>query len=712
MSFASFVVAQGERAGTAERLAVAGASAGAPWCSTSTAHDAVVVVAREAANQATKFTYRQQFVQRVLSIALSTTSIVFCLAALYLFLAIDPRRLVFRHHLILFLICYDLLKAIILLIYPSRVLTDDTSYYSNKFCQVMGFFTATAIEGADFAILAFAVHTFMLIFKTQFTVRLDGHRVEGGLYLYRYYVYVLLVLIPLVLASLAYVKGVGYASFVCWCLLPLTPLWYRLVLLWLPRYLIVITIFTVYCMIYFHVIREFKTLGGVFKTMHTNTLPRERLRRLLDRPTFFSALRYAWRSLLDNFMPKFVLPGQDDLEMLKPENSERWLRKVGSISSDIDPAEEKRPQGAAAATGASGTWPRWRARSPPGEGSAAGGRANNLGEGNSSEDFNMMNPNLYGENLENFRKRQKIIQKQMKSIFIYPVAYIFLWLFPFVLYVTQIRYEQHNPPIYWLNCMGAFMQPLNGFVDSLVFFYREVPWEYTIFQNFKKEHSDRIGGLLISAASNVVGHDVGSIATSAKMTKQSISMSMAINLSELPRWRRWMHHMRMPFFALPSEDNVSRFQTQYVNDQIGHSLAATGGGSHDSKDAPTTLNNAHDFSNILSSDANDRDFRSALEQFSMNFSQKRTSMAESKRASQHSKRHDGELSADPHRVSKRASADPTIPAIAIDAKSPISEKSEGSDDRTVLGTPVGAASPAHNDEEMDFLLFLKNGPPS
>lgn len=323
-----------------------------------------------------------------------------------------------------------------------------------------------------------------------------------------------------------------------------------------------------------------------------------------------------------------------------------------------------------------------------------------------------MNPNLYGENLENFRKRQKIIQKQMKSIFIYPVAYIFLWLFPFVLYVTQIKYEQHNPPIYWLNCMGAFMQPLNGFVDSLVFFYREVPWEYTIFQNFKKEHSDRIGGLLISAASNIVGHDAGSIATSAKMTKQSISMSMAINLSEYPRWRQWMHHMRMPFFALPSEDNVSKFQTQYVNDQIGHSLAATGGGSHDSKDAPTTLNNAHDFSNILSTDANDRDFRSALEQFSMNFSQKRTSMAESKRVSQHSKRHDGELSADARRVSKRASADANIPAIAIDAKSPISETSEGSDDRTVLGTPVGPTSPAHNDEEMDFLLFLKNGPPS
>ena len=67
--------------------------------------------------------------------------------------AIDPKRIVFRHQLIFFLLFFDLLKACILLLYPTRILTHSSAYYNHNFCQVVGFFTATAIEGADIAIL-------------------------------------------------------------------------------------------------------------------------------------------------------------------------------------------------------------------------------------------------------------------------------------------------------------------------------------------------------------------------------------------------------------------------------------------------------------------------------------------------------------------------------------------------------------------------------
>lgn len=87
------------------------------------------------------------------------------------------------------------------------------------------------------------------------------------------------------------------------------------------------------------------------------------------------------------------------------------------------------------------------------------------------------NEEIQQANLESFRRRQKIIQKQMKSIFIYPFAYCFVWLFPFILQATQFNYELKHHPVYWLNVLGAFMQPFNGFVDALVFFYRERPWK-------------------------------------------------------------------------------------------------------------------------------------------------------------------------------------------------------------------------------------------
>ncbi|CAH2351254.1 hypothetical protein CLIB1423_03S02124 [[Candida] railenensis] len=660
---------------------------------------------RDVVNQASQFTYHQQFVQRVLAIASSTSSIVFCLIAIYLFLSIDPRRLVFRHHLICFLIFYDFVKAIILLIYPTRVLSYNTAYYSNNFCQVVGFFTATAIEGADFAILAFAVHTFLLLFHTQFSVKLENGRTEGGLYIYRSYVYVLSVLIPLVLASLAYVNGTGYNSYVCWCSLPQKPVWYRLVLSWLPRYLIIITIFTVYCMIYFHVIKEFKSLSGAFSTMHATKSNKERGD---DRPTFFSALMYSIRAFRNNYFPKIVLPNQ-------------YNKKNGDKSGSR------------------------RSSSTPDEGRT---------ETSSDEELNMSE--LHGKNLENFRKRQKIIEKQMKSIFIYPIAYIFLWLFPFILYVTQINYEEANHPIYWLNCMGAFFQPFNGFVDSLVFFYREIPWEYTIMKNFEKEH-----GAKIAAATHMATVlDSESMATSARLTKQSISMSMAVNINEYSLWRQYFHMLKLPLFELPTEENISKFQAKFL-DQLHR-------GSSSSKDnsefngvadgafepSPRSLNVAgygagssglaaesHDFSNILSGDTTEREFRSALEDFSLDFSQKRNSFAsnQSKRIS---------ISNKSSRSRQLSIVDPNMTRLGeilgpqnnnnnnhnhnntnnnansdIDTSLPYNNIIKGfrggSGGGSVSGTPKRSQSTSRagdlsssvaEENEMDFLEFLKKGP--
>lgn len=91
-------------------------------------------------NQLARFTSHENLVQRAVAMASSISSIVLCVAAIYMFLAIDPKRLVFRHQLIAFLIFFDLLKAIILLIFPSHVVNHPLAYFDNRFCQVVGFF--------------------------------------------------------------------------------------------------------------------------------------------------------------------------------------------------------------------------------------------------------------------------------------------------------------------------------------------------------------------------------------------------------------------------------------------------------------------------------------------------------------------------------------------------------------------------------------------
>lgn len=533
-----------------------------------------VVFARDnLTNQINKFTLHQSFVQRVLAVASSSTSIVFCLGAMYAFLAIDPRRLVFRHQLISFLLFFDLVKAVILLLYPARVLTNYNAYYNERFCQIVGFFTAMAIEGADFAILAFAIHTFLLIIKPSLSVKVGNNGfMEGGLYIYRYYVYGLSFLIPVVLASLAYIKKEGYESLICWCYLPQRPVWYRQVLSWVPRYITIIVIITVYCVIYVHVIREFKVLGGMFTTMHKLKL--QNASQGLSIPSFWSALTYFLKDVKDYLTPRLVLP--DSKKGVVSENASKYGSKLQlpTGEEDVDTDDKN----------------------------------NDSNEPYGVDLENIIDdPDIQAANLENFKKRQKLIEKQMKSIFIYPFAYCFIWIFPFILSATQVNYEETHKPIYWLNCVSAFMQPFNGFVDSLVFFYRERPWEHTIMRNFEKENAMRMNDMM----HNDNRYDIASVTTSARF-KNSLTASFGVDIERYPKWRKCLSSLRFPLFKLPTDQNISSYQVKYIRKEL-ESYDNTA--SIDDNRLKGEL--THDFSNILNSDLLEKDFRSTFGSFSM-----------------------------------------------------------------------------------------------
>jgi len=695
-------------------------------------------------NQIDEFTSHQAYLQRILAISSSCASIAACLVAIYMFLAIDPRRLIFRHQLITFLLLFDFIKAIILLLYPSRVITHSTSYFDSHFCQVVGFFTAMSIEGADIAILAFAVHTYLLIFKPGLTTKVkNSTRLEGGLYKYRYYVYVLSFIIPVFMASLAFI-GVGYISLVCWCYLPQQPVWSRLVLSWVPRYLIVIAIFVIYGLIYFHVIREFKTLGGVFTTIHKSHQTQLHPHVSSDeKPSFFSALKFALISLRDRTFPKFVLPDQNPT--MSPSQSRKPVKKQKTEEDEDDDDEENHSDFSTPV--------------------------------HVDTENIIYDPEIHAANLAKFRKRQKIIEKQMKSIFIYPFAYCFIWIFPFMLQATQFNHERRHGPIYWLNLMGAFMQPLSGFVDSMVFFYREQPWKYTIKRNFEKEHMSKMDNLITTThphhasqdrrqSRNSV-HDSESIATSAVLTKNSLSASTGlIDFKHYSSWRQWLSWFRLPLFILPNDENMGKFQLDYITKKLtdinnnpngpstNQSNALNFGSSDDSsKDFNEKLKsfgagvNKHDFSDVLKGDLAEKDFRHKLEKFSFNFHHGDSSLAlpatAHQNTSQHSS-HNKRLSSSVNstnsshhknsiismgRSSKSrqvSNIEPTSDPILFEGKKtsyscnkrsfnsqPISNgpkrgQSAGPNSHTSVSSR--SAVDGEEDDEMDFMDFLKNGP--
>ena len=61
------------------------------------------------------------------------------------------------------------------------------------------------------------------------------------------------------MASLAFIDtSFPYVSSRVFCYLPTRPIWYRLALSWIPRYLIIITILVVYLSIYVHAKLKFE----------------------------------------------------------------------------------------------------------------------------------------------------------------------------------------------------------------------------------------------------------------------------------------------------------------------------------------------------------------------------------------------------------------------------------------------------------------------
>lgn len=140
------------------------------------------------------------------------------------------------------LIVSDVMKSLWFLLYDIVSVFGHHSLESTgAFCQVSGFFISMGIEAADAAVFLMALHSTVYIFWPH---RAGG---ESGLYPYRHMAYSFYILWPVLMASLAYVKGVpAYVNTGQSCYLPTVPWWYRTTLSWIPRYLILLIILVMY----------------------------------------------------------------------------------------------------------------------------------------------------------------------------------------------------------------------------------------------------------------------------------------------------------------------------------------------------------------------------------------------------------------------------------------------------------------------------------
>ncbi|KJZ77806.1 hypothetical protein HIM_02983 [Hirsutella minnesotensis 3608] len=176
---------------------------------------------------------------RLTSLIIASVSLISTLFATFWFVRMSRS---FRHDLIILLIQSDALKSILFVILPAVELIRGGVASESTMCQVSGFFLHVGIEACDMAVVLVALHTALYIFRGR-----------GGLYPYRRPAYAVFVLLPLTLASVAFVNKPAFTNVGRYCHLPVKPHWARLALSWVPRYFVLAIICGTYISTYVYV---------------------------------------------------------------------------------------------------------------------------------------------------------------------------------------------------------------------------------------------------------------------------------------------------------------------------------------------------------------------------------------------------------------------------------------------------------------------------
>ncbi|KAK3114012.1 G protein-coupled receptor gpr1 [Teratosphaeriaceae sp. CCFEE 6253] len=464
---------------------------------------------------------------QVLATATSSVSIAAALCAMYWFCLM---RRNFRRDLVLLLITADAWKSLVYLLYAVITFSKGQLKTQSPFCQAGGYMLSVGIESCDVAIVLMSLHMSLQIFPPSNPI-IARHLGSDGLYRVRYWVIAAWVIIPNLMAALAFVNpGPAFQAAGAFCYLPIRPYWYRLALSWIPRYVMLAFVMGVAIRIYRHVGHEFRVFGQENDGSTSLIMPGA---SSVDRAFATQALASARRKSMAPGGGTFDLEKQDKEDSLAPDD-------VGSSrQKSADDSKQSLPESTPSGSYVPSRRPSAPAWSPafgfPVE-VAAGSQSlhsapasrrgsHQIAIGVQAEDFAGAPPpvdpphrrpsvvtlaSVMSSTTPSFtaapglapiredkrnsssvgsshprdaaasivRNRRRAIQRQLRLLFIYPVTYIIIWIIPFVNHCLNYsdHYAQH--PIFALSLLNTFCQCFLGFVDVSVFCWREKPWRH------------------------------------------------------------------------------------------------------------------------------------------------------------------------------------------------------------------------------------------
>ena len=369
-----------------------------------------------------------------------------------------------RYRLIMALVGTDMLRSTFELAYPIVTLTSGDVSPDSNYCKVGGFFTAYFFEASDLMIFIIAIHTAVYVYNSKLTQAAD----EGGLWRWRYYVFTAWFIVPGLLAGLAFINPTPYVPLVTWCYLPARPLVWRYTLAWGPRYFILLTISVLYITLYIYVRRVYRTI--------------DRNQRESSADSEFDS------QASSNGESQPAEPGQINLQ--RPPQS-YLQRNRPSIPPQLreDPEKESRPSMSASnetptptsetSTSHQNLLPNEQPAVP------AANVQRNMSAATIHTDVippSMHNPPTATRDLNgSFSQRRARIERQMRTLFIFPIVYFIMWIPPFVNHLYQVITFDSNATslpagTFVVTVIATVFLPVQGFVNVCVYAIRERPW--------------------------------------------------------------------------------------------------------------------------------------------------------------------------------------------------------------------------------------------
>lgn len=418
----------------------------------------------------------------------------------------------------------DMLKSLWFIVFPIVDFKGGPISSESSFCQASGFFLSVGIEASDIAVVLIALHTAIYIFRPRQSGR------QSGLYPHRRLAFSAFAFFPLLMASLAFVNWPGYVNNGEFCYLPVSPGWSRLVLSWVPRYLILLTIVALYAYIYIYVtlrMRRFGRLSAMRRASATQIPDDRHWTHISSVPPTPTSRRGSETSMEESERRRTSSTATTmaaDIELLHSRQKIQW--NWPTYGSDHDgripePNENTIPRELESSTSPLSTTfepispppqsyirrdtvdltPSYHDRpsyhdnhyrqasfstywQPPSSPTSA--RAKSLANIwsilrrgtslDSDHDHNatpfLFHPAMDGTGMAKTRDK---IRRQLRLLFVYPLVYILIWAVPFVAHIMRWDAPEQAGP-FAVVLLSLVSLSIQGLVNACLFCAVEKPW--------------------------------------------------------------------------------------------------------------------------------------------------------------------------------------------------------------------------------------------